>query len=49
VRRLASDGALWAQLSRRGVERAARFSWEACARRTCDILEDVAFGRDPAS
>jgi glycosyltransferase involved in cell wall biosynthesis len=49
VRRLASDGALWAELSRRGVERAARFSWEACARRTCDILEDVAFGRVPAS
>jgi glycosyltransferase involved in cell wall biosynthesis len=49
VRRLASDGALWVELSQRGVERAARFSWEACARRTCDILQDLANRRDPAA
>jgi glycosyltransferase involved in cell wall biosynthesis len=42
IRELAADGELWAELSRRGVQRAAQFSWETCARRTCDVLQHVA-------
>jgi glycosyltransferase involved in cell wall biosynthesis len=42
IRQLADDEGLWSSLSRRGVERAAQFSWEACARRTCDVLQRVA-------
>ncbi len=38
VQRLAEDQPLRAELSRRGVERAAQFTWERCARQTLRVL-----------
>jgi len=37
ISRLLEDAALRARLRDRGVERAARFSWERCARETLDV------------
>lgn len=36
-----ADGDLWDRLSRRGTARAARFTWEAAARRTWAVYERV--------
>jgi glycosyltransferase involved in cell wall biosynthesis len=35
------DSSLRAQLKARGLERAAKFSWERCARETLQVIEDV--------
>jgi glycosyltransferase involved in cell wall biosynthesis len=43
--RLANDPALRAMLRIRGVERAARFSWERAAHKTLAVLEEVDNGR----
>ncbi len=40
VQRLAEDQPLRAELSRRGVERAAQFTWERCARETLQVLNN---------
>ena len=45
VARLADDAALRQSLVEKGYERARRFSWEACARRTLEVIESVASGR----
>lgn len=42
IARLASDPRLAAELSARGMRRAADFDWATCARRTLAILEGVA-------
>ena len=39
-----TDPALRADLSRRGLERAKAFRWEDTARRTLDVLREVAAG-----
>lgn len=41
VRMLAESSEMRAQLSRRGLHRAAQFSWERCARETFDVLHRV--------
>jgi glycosyltransferase involved in cell wall biosynthesis len=38
VERVRQDTPLRAELSRKGVERAAQFTWERCARQTFDVL-----------
>jgi len=40
-----SDPAIARRLSEAGLERSRIFSWDACARRTLEILEEVAQGR----
>ena len=42
VLRVLSESALAARLAAAGLERSRTFSWEACARRTLEILEEVA-------
>jgi glycosyltransferase involved in cell wall biosynthesis len=37
VRRVLEEGELAEELRRRGLERARRFTWEACARLTVDV------------
>jgi glycosyltransferase involved in cell wall biosynthesis len=44
--RLVNDPTLARDLARRGRERAARFSWERCARETLDVYEQVVAGGD---
>ena len=39
--RIVDDPALTAELSRRGLERARLFTWEQCASRTLEILENL--------
>ena len=41
IRRIASDGALRADLARRGLETAARYSWDETARRLCELLLEL--------
>jgi glycosyltransferase involved in cell wall biosynthesis len=41
LRRLLTDAQLRVDLSRRGLERAAGFSWEATARATLDVYREV--------
>jgi glycosyltransferase involved in cell wall biosynthesis len=41
VRMLAESSEMRAQLSRRGLDRAAQFSWERCARETFNVLHHV--------
>ncbi len=41
LNKLASDGALRAELRQRGRARAAQFSWENCARQTLSVIEQV--------
>jgi glycosyltransferase involved in cell wall biosynthesis len=38
VQRVMTDGALSAELSRKGLERAAQFTWERCARETLRVI-----------
>jgi len=45
VARVLADGQLRSDLSRRGLERSTRFTWEKCGRETLSILESVAEGR----
>lgn len=47
VRRVFADPGLRARLSAAGLERSQQFSWEACGRRTLEILESV--GRRPGA
>ncbi len=42
VRRVLSTPELRQALSREGLERAKRFTWEKCGRKTLDILENLA-------
>jgi glycosyltransferase involved in cell wall biosynthesis len=49
VLELLRDPALAARLSAAGLERARIFSWEACARRTLAILEEVAGQHGPGA
>jgi glycosyltransferase involved in cell wall biosynthesis len=42
IRRLLDDGALWSELSRRGVARAADFTWERTAAATARVLREAA-------
>ena len=44
VQRVANDAELRQGLSRKGMERAARFTWERCARQTLRVLAD--WGRE---
>lgn len=44
LRSVAGDGALLAQLRRRGPEQAARFRWQETARQTLSVLRDAAGG-----
>jgi glycosyltransferase involved in cell wall biosynthesis len=37
IERLVLDGARWEEMRRRGLERAARYSWERAARETLDV------------
>ena len=49
VQRVLTDPGLRASLAAAGLERARTFSWEACARRTLEILEEVAGQAAPAA
>lgn len=49
VRRLQLDLPLRRQLTERGLERAARYGWEECARRTLAVYARVLGERSPAS
>ncbi len=40
VQRIMEEGELRQRLSRKGLERAALFTWERCARETLDVLRD---------
>jgi len=44
VRKVVLDPALSARLAAAGLERSRLFSWDTCARRTLEILEQVAGG-----
>lgn len=41
IERLMGDELLRCALSKKGVERAKQFTWEKCARQTCNLLEKV--------
>jgi glycosyltransferase involved in cell wall biosynthesis len=47
VRRILADPELRARLAAAGLQRSQQFSWEACGRRTLEILESV--GRRPGA
>jgi glycosyltransferase involved in cell wall biosynthesis len=44
VKLLAASAEMQAQLSSRGLKRAAQFSWERCARETLQVLQNVIDG-----
>jgi glycosyltransferase involved in cell wall biosynthesis len=41
MRRVAEDSVLAADLARRGLERVKLFSWEKCARETCEVYQET--------
>ncbi len=45
--RVARDGELRADLRRRGLARAALFSWRRCAAETATVYEEAVGGRQP--
>ena len=46
IERLLEDDALQMDMARRGLERAASFTWEACARGTLEVYRTILRSRD---
>ena len=48
LRRVLSDPALWKELSDKGPQQAARFSWRSTAEQTIEVYRRLATNREPA-